>query len=116
MPEPAELVELFDAELAAAESSAELVEVDVDVDVDASPLVLVPGGTVVMLGPNPGPCPSPLLQAARAARVASARRRIRSRYLVQRAMSPVGGNAPRQPARRLVDLTRYTIGRASLRA
>jgi hypothetical protein len=77
MPEPAELVELLDAaELAAAESSAELVDVEVEVDVDVSPLELVPWGTVVMLEPNPDGCPSPLLQAARAVRVASAMRRM----------------------------------------
>jgi hypothetical protein len=74
-PELAELVELLAlAELAAAESSAELVEVDVEVDV-SPPFEVVFGGAVVMLEPNPGPCPSSPLQAATRARAARAARR-----------------------------------------
>ncbi|MDC0670545.1 hypothetical protein POL58_22505 [Nannocystis sp. ncelm1] len=99
MPEPPELVELFDAAELAAESSAELVEVDVDVVV-SPPLELVPGGAVVMLVPNPDSCPSPLLQAARAARAASAMRRI---------MSSLARAAVDVTPRRAVDADRLAV-------
>ncbi|MFY0536832.1 hypothetical protein [Nannocystis pusilla] len=71
-PELAELVEL--AVLAAAESSAVLVEVDVEVD-ESPPLEVVPGeGAVVMLVLKAILSPS-RLQAA-SMRAVSARRRI----------------------------------------